>query len=54
MNIERFDIHAHALPILAGRVTRELYKLAEAQNGVQTALELDAIGRAALERGETR
>jgi prophage antirepressor-like protein len=48
----RFDIHAHALPILAGRVTRELYRLAEAQAGVQTALELDAIGRAALTRGE--
>lgn len=47
----RFDIHAHALPILAGRVTRELYKLAESQAGVQTALELDAIGRAALEGG---
>lgn len=47
----RFDIHAHALPILAGRVTKELYRLAEAQAGVQTALELDAIGRAALERG---
>lgn len=47
----RFDIHAHALPIIAGRVTRELYKLAEAQAGVQTALELDAIGRAALEGG---
>ncbi|MBE4735753.1 BRO-N domain-containing protein [Streptomyces caniscabiei] len=48
----RFDIHAHALPILAGRVTRELYRLAEAQAGVQTALELDAIERAALARGE--
>lgn len=48
----RFDIHAHALPILAGRVTRELYRLAEAQSGVQTALELDAIGRAALEGGK--
>lgn len=48
----RFDIHAHALPILAGRVTRELYRLAEAQAGVQTALELDAIGRAALEGGK--
>jgi prophage antirepressor-like protein len=48
----RFDIHAHALPILAGRVTRELYRLAEAQAGVQTALELDAIERAALTRGE--
>jgi prophage antirepressor-like protein len=48
----RFDIHAHALPVLAGRVTRELYRLAEAQAGVQTALELDAIGRAALEGGE--
>lgn len=47
----RFDIHAHALPILAGRVTKTLYQLAEAQAGVQTALELDAIGRAALERG---
>lgn len=47
----RFDIHEHALPILAGRVTRTLYDLAEAQAGVQTALELDAIGRAALERG---
>lgn len=47
----RFDIHAHALPILAGRVTRELYRLAEAQAGVQTALELDAIGRSALEGG---
>lgn len=47
----RFDIHAHALPILAGRVTRELYRMAEAQAGVQTALELDAIGRAALEKG---
>jgi prophage antirepressor-like protein len=47
----RFDIHAHALPILAGRVTRELYKLAQAQAGVQTALELDAIGRSALEGG---
>lgn len=47
----RFDIHAHALPILAGRVTRELYRLAEAQAGVQTALELDAIGRAALDGG---
>ena len=47
----RFDIHAHALPILAGRVTKELYRLAEAQAGVQTALELDAIGRAALESG---
>jgi prophage antirepressor-like protein len=48
----RFEIHAHALPILAGRVTRELYRLAEAQAGVQTALELDAIERAALSRGE--
>ncbi|GHD70448.1 hypothetical protein GCM10010317_077770 [Streptomyces mirabilis] len=47
----RFDIHAHALPILAGRVTRELYRLAEAQVGIQTALELDAIGRSALEGG---
>lgn len=47
----RFDIHAHALPIIAGRVTRELYRLAEQQAGVQTALELDAIGRTALERG---
>lgn len=47
----RFDIHAHALPILAGRVTRELYRLAEAQAGVQTALELDAIGGSALEGG---
>ncbi|WP_329215114.1 Bro-N domain-containing protein [Streptomyces sp. NBC_01485] len=47
----RFEIHAHALPILAGRVTRELYRLAEAQAGVQTALELDAIGRAALGGG---
>lgn len=46
-----FEIHAHALPIIAGRVTRELYRLAEAQAGVQTALELDAIGRAALEKG---
>ncbi|MEV6180151.1 Bro-N domain-containing protein [Streptomyces sp. NPDC052015] len=46
-----FEIHAHALPIIAGRVTQELYRLAEAQAGVQTALELDAIGRAALERG---
>lgn len=45
----RFDIHAHALPIIAGRVTRELYRLAEQQAGVQTALELDAIGRTALE-----
>ncbi|MFH8792247.1 Bro-N domain-containing protein [Streptomyces sp. NPDC017941] len=48
----RFDIHAHALPILAGRVQRELYRLAEAQVGVQTALELDAIERAALTRGK--
>jgi hypothetical protein len=47
-----FEVHAHALPILAGRVTRELYRLAEAQAGVQTALELDAIERAALARGE--
>jgi prophage antirepressor-like protein len=47
----RFDIHMHALPLLAGRVARELYRLAEAQAGVQTALELDAIGRAAIERG---
>lgn len=47
-----FEIHAHALPIIAGRVTRELYRLAEAQAGVQTALELDAIGRAALEKGQ--
>ncbi|MFI2078704.1 Bro-N domain-containing protein [Streptomyces triculaminicus] len=47
----RFDIHAHALPILAGRLTQVLYRLAEAQAGVQTALELDAIGRAALEGG---
>jgi prophage antirepressor-like protein len=45
----RFDIHMHALPILAGRVTRELYRMAEAQAGVQTALELDAINRRALE-----
>ncbi|MEV4438220.1 Bro-N domain-containing protein [Streptomyces sp. NPDC049577] len=47
----RFDIHAHALPILAGRLTRVLYDLAAAQTGVQTALELDAIGRASLEDG---
>ncbi|MFC5144248.1 Bro-N domain-containing protein [Streptomyces aureoversilis] len=47
----RFDIHAHALPILAGRLTQALYDLAAAQAGVQTALELDAIGRAALEGG---
>ncbi|MCF3101474.1 Bro-N domain-containing protein [Streptomyces roseoverticillatus] len=47
----RFDIHAHALPILAGRLTQALYELAAAQAGVQTALELDAIGRAALEGG---
>lgn len=47
----RFDIHVHALPILAGRVARELYRLAEAQAGVQTALELDAISRRALEDG---
>lgn len=47
----RFEIHAHALPVLAGRVTRELYRLAEAQAGVQTALELDAIERATLARG---
>lgn len=47
----RFEIHAHALPILAGRVTRELYRLAEAQAGVQTALELDAIERTALAAG---
>lgn len=50
----RFEIHAHALPILAGRVTRELYRLAEAQSGVQTALELDAIERAALAAGDLR
>ena len=50
----RFDIHEHALPILAGRVTRTLYDLAEAQAGIQTALELDAIGRAALEKGPRR
>ncbi|WP_424891841.1 BRO-N domain-containing protein [Streptomyces sp. XH2] len=48
----RFDIHAHALPILAGRLTQVLYELAAAQAGVQTALELDAIGRAALEGGQ--
>ncbi|KAB7850179.1 BRO-N domain-containing protein [Streptomyces mobaraensis] len=47
----RFDIHAHALPILASRITEALYRLAEAQAGVQTALELDAIGRAALGGG---
>ncbi|MFF9118336.1 Bro-N domain-containing protein [Streptomyces massasporeus] len=47
----RFDIHMHALPILAGRVAQELYRLAEAQSGVQTALELDAISRRALEGG---
>jgi prophage antirepressor-like protein len=47
----RFDIHMHALPILAGRVAQELYRLAEAQSGVQTALELDAISRRALESG---
>ncbi|GGP55624.1 BRO-N domain-containing protein [Streptomyces abikoensis] len=45
----RFDIHAHALPILAGHVSHMLYRLAEAQAGVQTALELDAIGRVTLE-----
>ncbi|RLU79256.1 hypothetical protein CTZ27_37055 [Streptomyces griseocarneus] len=44
----RHDVHAHALPILAGRLTRVLYELAAAQAGVQTALELDAIGRATL------
>ncbi|MFI0915230.1 Bro-N domain-containing protein [Streptomyces abikoensis] len=49
----RYDIHAHALPILAGRVSRELYRLAEAQPGVQTALELDAIVQSAL-RGDVR
>ncbi|OMI34453.1 BRO-N domain-containing protein [Streptomyces sparsogenes] len=47
----RFDIHVHALPILAGRVAQELYRLAEAQSGVQTALELDAVARRALEDG---
>ncbi|MFE7233968.1 Bro-N domain-containing protein [Streptomyces sp. NPDC057596] len=47
----RFDIHMHALPLLAGRVAQELYRLAEAQPGVQTALELDAISRRALENG---
>lgn len=45
----RFDIHAHALPLLAGRVAQELYRMAEAQAGVQTALELDAISRRAIE-----
>lgn len=48
----RFEIHAHVLPAIAGQVTRTLYQLAEAQAGVQTALELDAIERAALARGE--
>lgn len=45
----RFDIHAHALPLLAGRVAQELYRMAEAQAGVQTALELDAISRRAID-----
>lgn len=45
----RFDIHAHALPLLAGRVAQELYRMAEAQAGVQTALEVDAISRRAID-----
>lgn len=45
----RFDVHAHALPVIAGHISKALYKLAAAQVGVQMALELDAIGRAALE-----
>ncbi|MFJ7525189.1 Bro-N domain-containing protein [Streptomyces griseus] len=44
----RFDIHAHALPLLAGRVARELYRLAEKQAGVQTVLELDALTNRAI------
>lgn len=47
----RFDVHAHALPVLATRVTTSLKKLGEAQLGVQTALELDAIARRVLEEG---
>jgi len=47
----RFDVHAHVLPVLATHVTKSLKKLAEAQFGVQTALELDAIARRVLEEG---
>lgn len=46
----RFDIHAHALPVIAGHLSRALQRMVEAQSGVQTALELDAIGRRALGR----
>lgn len=45
----RFDVHAHALPVLASHISRALYKLAAAQPGVQTALELDAMSRRVLE-----